>query len=135
MKRFLLIVLVASSIAACKKGGVTPPGNIVGKWELHERRGGNILPQDTTYKAGNGNIYQFNSDSSYQQYTNSALVASGTFHMQGNDLYLHNSQVLYSNSTYNIQTSNYAASISGNALIFTPYIADIATMVYNKIQN
>jgi hypothetical protein len=136
MKKLLLIVVAACSLAACKKNGVPPTANIVGKWELHERKGGNIIPQDTIYKAGNGNIYQFNSDSTYGQYTNGTLIASGTFHMQGNNLYLQSNEVLYNNdNTFNIETPNYMASISGNALIFTPYIADIATVVYDKIQN
>jgi hypothetical protein len=128
MKRFLLVVLVASSLAACKKNGVTPSVNIVGKWELHERKGGNILPQDTTYQAGNGNIYQFNSDSSYKQFTNGALTASGTFQLYGNQLY-------FNNGAYIDQAFYYTASVSGNILTIRPWIADIATTMYDKIQN
>jgi hypothetical protein len=128
MKRFLIIVFAACGLAACKKEGVTQPVNIIGKWELARRYGGNILPQDTMYKAGNGNIWQFNSDSSYKEYTNGALTASGTFHMRNNELY-------FNNNAYNIQPFSYMTSISGNMLTFKPLMPDIATTVYDKISN
>src|SRR5437588_11805544 len=80
MKRLLLIVLVVSSLAACKKGRLSPSGGTVGKWELHRRYGGFIIPPDTTYKPGNGNILQFNADSTYKSYINGILSQSGIFH-------------------------------------------------------
>ena len=127
MKRYVLLVLAVSMILSCKKHGVSPI-NIVGKWELARRYGGNIYPSDTTYKAGNGNILQFNSDSSYKQYTNGTLTVSGTFHIQGNQLYF-----ILPNAN---QASFYdVVSISGNMLTIKPIMPDIGTTVYDKIQN
>jgi hypothetical protein len=128
MKKYLLMIFAVCSLVACKKNGVSPGINIVGKWELHERTGGNIIPQDTTYKAGNGNIYQFNKDSSYQQYINGALAVNGTYH-------LHNSILSFNDNSYGDEVFYYSVAISGNMLTFRPQMPDIATTVYNKIQN
>jgi hypothetical protein len=114
-------------ILSCKKNGVSPTVNIIGKWELARRFGGNIYPPDTTYKAGNGNILEFSSDSTFKQYNNGILTLNGTFHMQGNRLYFivpYDDQGLYD-----------VVTVSGNMLTVKPIIADIATMVYNKVQN
>lgn len=126
MNRYLLLVLAVGMILSCKKNGVSPV-NITGKWELDRRYGGNIYPSDTTYQAGNGNILQFNSDGSYKQYTNGALVASGTFHVSGNQLYF--------NQNANDNTFYDVISISGNMLTIKPVMPDIATTVYDKISN
>ncbi len=128
MKRLLLIVLVASSLAACKKSGVTPSGNIVGKWELHERKGGFIQPADSTYTAGNGNIYQFNSNGSYQEYVNGTLAVSGTYRLDKDTLY-------FNNNSYGDQANYSLITVSGNTLTFEPQMADMGTMIYNKLQN
>src|SRR3569833_380052 len=79
MKKIFLIVLAVSSFAACKKNKVTPAVNIIGKWELHRRFGGNIIHPDTTYQAGNGTILQFNADSSYKSYYQGTLIGVGSF--------------------------------------------------------
>ena len=128
MKRFLLIVLVASSLVACKKGGVSPTVNIVGKWELHERKGGFIQPADSTYHAGNGNIYQFNSDGSYQQYENGTLTINGTYRLDKDTLY-------FNNNSYGDQAIYSLIVVSGNTLTFEPQTADMGTMIYSKLQN
>lgn len=127
MKRYVLLVLAVGMILSCKKNSVSPV-NIIGKWELTRRYGGNIFPSDTTYAAGNGNILQFNSDGSYKQYTNGSLTVGGTFHVSGNQLY-------FDNNTYNDQTFYDVASISGDMLTIKPVMPDIATTVYDKISN
>jgi len=128
MKKFLFIVLVASSLAACKKNGVPPTVNIVGKWELHERKGGFIQPADSTYHAGNGNIYQFNSNGSYQEYVNGTLAVSGTYRLDKDTLY-------FNNNSYGDQANYSLIAVSGNTLTFEPQMADMGTMIYNKLQN
>jgi len=128
MKRYLLIVLVLGTFIACKKKGVSPSINVIGKWELARRYGGNILPADTAYKPGNGNILQFNADSSFKQYTNGALTTSGTFHIYKNQLY-------FNTNSYNDQAFSYMISISGGLLTFKPMMPDVGTTVYDKIQN
>ena len=127
MKRYVLLVLAAGMIVSCKKHGVSPV-NVIGKWELARRYGGNINPPDTTYKPGNGNILQFNSDSSYEQYTNGTLTISGTFHM-------HNSQLYFTNNAYAVEPYYYTVTISGNSLTLRPLMPDIGTTVYDKISN
>ncbi|HZX58166.1 MAG TPA: hypothetical protein VFE54_05555 [Mucilaginibacter sp.] len=80
MKRVLIIVCVACAISACKKTGVSP--GLFGKWELREASGGDFAYQDSVYKPGNGNIYQFNADSTYSAYLNHNLSAHGVFHIR-----------------------------------------------------
>jgi len=126
MKRYVLFVLAAGMILSCKKHGISPV-NIIGKWELARRYGGNIYPSDTTYKPGNGNILVFNADSTYKKYANDTLTASGPFHINGSHLYF----------DPNLYNSNFAdvISTSGNTLTIKPIMPDIATTVYDKIQN
>ena len=137
MKKLLLIVIVSSSLAACKKNGVPPPVNldIVGKWELHERTGGNIIPQDTIYKAGNGNIFQFNSNNTYQLYINGTLSQHGTYHLQNYSGY--NMQAIKYEELYFDNNTNYSylISFSENMLRMEPTMPDIGTTDYEKLQN
>lgn len=128
MKRYVLLVLALGMIFSCKKNGNSPSVNIIGKWELARRYGGNIYPPDTTYKAGNGNILQFNRDSSYEQYENGILTIGGTFRLQGNLLYFYN-------ALYGARQLYDVISISGNTLTIKPTTPDIGTTVYDKISN
>ena len=116
------MILVAGLFAACTKSGDVSPINLIGKWELSHRFGGNILPQDTIYKAGNGNILQF------KQYANGAIINSGTFHMQNGQLY-------FNTNAYSAQQFYSLVSISGNLLTLKPILGDIATTQYLKIGN
>ena len=52
------------AISSCEKGGTVAPG-FFGKYELRRQYGG-LYYRDSTYKAGNGTVYQFNSDSTYK---------------------------------------------------------------------
>jgi len=80
MKKIYLILLLAGCwIASCKKEAKVSPG-LFGKWELRSR-GGGIAGISTTYKAGNGNILQFNSDSTYKKYQNGQVTGEGPFHI------------------------------------------------------
>jgi len=73
MRAILLLFLVAVCALACKKSEPVKPG-LFGKWEIH-RRYGSLLGFDSIYKAGNGNIYQFNSDSTYKYYVKYKLAS------------------------------------------------------------
>lgn len=79
MKNFFLILLAICILTACKKTTITP--NLFGKWELRHVVGG-IIGIDSIYKSGNGTIYKFNSDSTYQYYTKGKLTAQGAFHIR-----------------------------------------------------
>ena len=79
MKKILLLMMVTAALAACKKGQQVSPG-LFGKWELRRTYGG-FAYSDSTYKAGNGNVYQFNRDSTYQRFINNKPNAQGIFHI------------------------------------------------------
>lgn len=61
---------------------VTP--GLFGKWEMRLKMG-SIAGFDSTFKAGNGRILQFKSDSTYAQYSKNRLVNQGTFHIRPSD--------------------------------------------------
>jgi len=81
MKKYLLFLIIVSA-CACKKTVVSP--GLFGKWELRRVSGGDFAYQDSVFKPGNGNIYQFNNDSTYKVYTNHILTLQGTFHIRKN---------------------------------------------------
>ncbi|MDO3625563.1 hypothetical protein [Mucilaginibacter sp. BT774] len=80
MRTYLLLTLIVVGALACKKTEPVRPG-LFGKWEIH-RRYGSLLGFDSTYTAGNGTIYQFNSDSTYKYYIKYKLASTGTFHVR-----------------------------------------------------
>ena len=80
MRTYLLLTLIVVGALACKKTEPVRPG-LFGKWEIH-RRYGSLLGFDSTYKAGNGTIYQFNSDSTYKYYIKNKLASTGAFHIR-----------------------------------------------------
>ncbi|MFI5162499.1 MAG: hypothetical protein ACHQHN_14560 [Sphingobacteriales bacterium] len=137
MKRILFFLLVAGSVVACKKSSQNPVVslNITGKWELHRRYGGNIIPADTTYQAGNGNIYQFNSDNTYKSYQNGALTQQGTYQVK---LY-NNGYGMQQMSYYELDLGNnsfvYLIRVNGGTLTLSPVMPDIGTTEYNKLAN
>jgi hypothetical protein len=133
MRILLITILIIIGFAACKKTGVTP--GLFGKWELHERIGGNIIPADSTYKPGNGNIYLFNSDSTYKQYVNGSLSTQGVFHVRRqntNNPNQTNYKVLYFDSDVNF---SYLFMVNQSVLTLQPLIPDIGTQQYEKISD
>ena len=82
MKKLWVILLVCSvyCMLACKKGSPVSP-TLFGKWELRRSYGG-LAGFDSVYKAGNGNILQFNNDSTYKRFEANKLAASGVFHIK-----------------------------------------------------
>lgn len=139
MKKVLLIILVVSTFAACKKNKVTRPfvsdGMLIGKWELHSRTGGNIIPPDTTYQPGNGNILQFNADSSYKRYTNGTLSQSGIFHTR---IYISASMTAIRRDKLYFDNDSTAYSLvftNGGMLYITSFVPDVGETSYDKIAN
>jgi hypothetical protein len=76
----LLFILVAFSLISCKKNEPVSPG-LFGKWELRRKYGG-LAGMDSVYKVGNGDIVQFNSDSTYAHYEKRKLANTGVFHIK-----------------------------------------------------
>ena len=138
MKKIFLVILAFGSLAACKKNKVTPTVNIVGKWELHRRYGGNINPPDTTFQAGNGTILQFNADSTYKSYNQGTLIGSGTFRILRNaykmDGQVYDELYFINNTDYTMEFPD-IVRMSGNMLTITPVIPDAATLEYSKLSN
>lgn len=100
MKVFLSILFVALCFFGCKKYNVTPP-SITGLWELRNIINGSAS-SDSTYGAGNGNVYQFNSDNTYAKFKNdTVLITKGTF-------------VIYPNSTTVDHESYNTITFDGN---------------------
>ena len=138
MKKIIWIILAVCSLAACKKSAVTPSPNITGKWELHRRYGGFIVPPDTTYQAGNGNILQFNSDSTYKSYANGTLSQQGVYHIlkgaykQNNHAY---DELYFDDNNYRDATFLYVITVVGPVLTINPLMPDIGTTEYDKIAN
>ena len=78
MKIFLSVLLVGLCFFGCKKNNVTPP-SITGLWELRNIINGSA-GSDSTYTAGNGNVYQFNSNNTYSKFKDdTVLISKGTF--------------------------------------------------------
>jgi hypothetical protein len=76
----LIIIVVAVCGLGCKKGSSVSP-TLFGKWELRHSYGG-LAGFDSVYKAGNGNIFQFKSDSTYKRFEANKLVSTGVFHIK-----------------------------------------------------
>jgi len=102
MRTILLLVLVVVCALACKKSAPVTPG-LFGKWELRHSYGG-LAGFDSVYKAGNGNVLQFNSDSTYKRFESKRLAATGVFHIKHYNNPTENSistyMIFFDNTTY-----------------------------------
>jgi hypothetical protein len=129
MKRVLLFVSIIFALTACKKTVITP--GLFGKWELRSEVGG-IAGIDSTFKPGNGTVFQFNRDSTYQHYIKGKLYNGGTFRIGGSNLPTGNSTP---EIFFNGNTSGEVFILSGTQItIGADYDDGIATG-YQKIGN
>lgn len=134
MKRLLIILLICSvyCISACKKGNSVSP-TLFGKWELRHSRGG-YGGFDSVYKAGNGNIFQFNSDSSYKRFEANKLVSSGIFHIKHYNTPSENSiseyAIFFDNAIYGD-----AFSMKGTTITIGTTVTDGVASDYQKISD
>ena len=134
MKRLLIILLICSvyCISACKKGNSVSP-TLFGKWELRHSRGG-FAGFDSVYKAGNGNIFQFNSDSTYKRFEANKLAATGVFHIKHYNNPSENSiseyAIFFDNTTYGD-----AFSRNGTTMTIGTTVTDGVASDYQKISN
>jgi hypothetical protein len=134
MKRLLLIFVMAASLVACKKNSTAPANTlnsgISGWWELHRTSGG--LRPDSIYAAGNGNIYEFNSNNTYKKYQASLLVAQGTFRIVNNLGPNENGIILI---YFDNSTSGEPFQYDGQSLTIGTSAADGIASTYQKISN
>ncbi|HTK19508.1 MAG TPA: hypothetical protein VL442_08350 [Mucilaginibacter sp.] len=129
MRTILLLTLLVICALACKKSEPIQPG-LFGKWEIH-RRYGSIAGFDSTYKAGNGTVMQFNSDSTYKYYVKNKLSSTGTFHVQTIIGIASSSSTIY----FNNNTSGEPLSYSGNKMTIGADYDDDVAADYIKIAN
>ena len=87
---------------------------------------------DSTYKAGNGRIYQFNSDSTYQQFNKNNVVAAGVFHIQQEQ---YEPRTTITVIVFVNRTTGERFSFSGTKLTIGADIDDGIASDYEKIQN
>ena len=125
-KLLILAPVIILFITACKKTEVVP--GLIGKWELRHESGG--WGHDSTLVAGNGNIYEFNRDSTYKRYHDGALAASCKFHIRKGNGYQMQSvnSILFDNDPY-----GEPVVISGVKLSIGTSVADGITYEYIKI--
>lgn len=128
MKTLLLLLVASVSIlAACKKKEIVP--GLIGKWELRRADGG-FAYHDSTYQAGNGNIYLFRKDSTYKKYDNGTLSASGKFHIHTNTYPNANS---ITTITFGDDTNGYPIVVTDNKMSLGALFADGVAYEYAKI--
>jgi len=135
MKAFILAAAAIVFFAvSCKKGNEPLNTNLFGKWEARRVYGGNIYPPDSTYAVGNGNIMQFNTDSTYIHYINNKPSNQGAFHIRRNGFKIN--QAVYDEIYFDSDTSfKSLISLNNSTLTIKPLIPDIATTDYQKISD
>jgi hypothetical protein len=83
MRNLLFTIFIIAGIISftgCKKEKKDPPLSIFGSWELRKSAGG-FAGATHNYSPGNGYIFKFFADSSFQYYDNGPLQISGSFTM------------------------------------------------------
>jgi hypothetical protein len=131
MKRTLMIVVLVTGLAACKKSQVAPPppSAIIGKWELRETMGGF---KDSIYAAGNGTILQFNSSNTYKHFTNGIQDDQGTYQYKKDG-------ITFSGYKYDALILNYTYSqpvtLNRNKLSIGTTVADGPQSYFVKISD
>jgi hypothetical protein len=131
MKTVTVVALLVLCALACTKPQPLSP-YLFGKWEVRKTYGGFIIPPDSTYKPGNGNIMQFNADSTYNHFTPAGLVAKGTFHIRAGAF--KNGTTTYDEIYFDNDTSARSLIIlNGDMLTLKPLIPDISTTDYQKL--
>ena len=130
MKILIVVVMVCFTMSSCKKEKQTLPG-LVGKWELRRMYGG-FGYRDSTYAPGNGNIYQFNRDSTYKRLENGNLTEAGFFHIKKNGYSAGGSEfdgaILFNNGAYGD-----AIALKDNKLTLGTTVTDGIASDYEKI--
>lgn len=127
-----ILAIAAFCTMGCKKGGSVSPG-LFGKWELRRVYGG-ISYRDSTYKTGNGTVYQFNSNSTYKHFTKNQLDGQGVFHIRiGHELsanQLPDHLIFFDNAT-----SGELFALSGTVVTIGTTVTDQIASDYEKISN
>jgi len=126
----LLLLVVTACFTTCKKENNASSSPLFCKWEVRRVNSGSFARFDSTYKAGNGNIYKFNSDSTFTQYAAGKVILTGSFHIRIDSGSTQNFEGFFrlNNDVY----GNYI-SLYNNILIIGTTAADGNATIYNKI--
>ena len=135
MKRIAFVLFVAVIAAGCGKDKIvkkTIPATstaLFAKWELWYQDGG--LQPGVSFAPGNGNIVQFNADSTYVFYQKGIITKQGTFHVQENSYSLGiNGKVDY--IYYDHNATGEVLQLKKDTLIIGTNIADGLASIYLK---
>ena len=129
MKAITVLFLFISIFAlACHKDHVVRGAgstSLFGKWELRNRS--SSIPS-VSYPPGNGNIAQFNQDSTYAFYNKSTTSSQGTFHIVMKNLVsgVNNYDSIY----YKPSNTGDLIQLRNDTLIIGTSIADGLTSLY-----
>ena len=136
MKRLVLLFLMAGFVVSCTKLTSEQPvpnaSGYLGKWEMKHRYGGNILPADTIYPTGNGNILLLKSDFTYTSYAKGNVVSRGIYQITKKGYTLN--QTTYDEILFDGNLSGALISLNGGLLTIKPLLADISTVDYQLVQ-
>jgi hypothetical protein len=135
MKVSILVAVAMLLLISCKKKNNPVPlsSGLFGSWEIRRVYNGNILPADSIYKPGNGDILRLNPDSTYIKYNQNKFSSTGVFHTRVNLLsmtQMANERLYFDNDT----SFSYLVVLNGGMLTLKPLFPDIPTTDYQKVQ-
>ena len=126
-----LTLIIAGCLGACSKSTNIAPG-LFGKWELRRMYGG-FAYKDSTYAAGNGTIYLFDSDNTYKHYTKNQLDGRGTFSIKKNGYQL--GQDYFDELLLDNNTTGDPITVTNNKMTIGTTVTDGIAADYQKISN
>ncbi|TWR30201.1 hypothetical protein FPZ43_04455 [Mucilaginibacter pallidiroseus] len=132
MKKALLIFFAAAGVISCQKQDSKPmSANLFGRWELAATHGGLSMPRPAP--TGNGDMYQFNKDSTYSRYIDNKITAQGKFSINITETRdsLKFGIITFTNPTYK---DAWMQSVSGRIIIGSS-AADGPSYEYRKISS
>ena len=134
MKAFILVAIAVVCLVSCKKKNNPVPlsGGLFGSWEIRRVYNGNIVPADSIYKPGNGDILRLNPDSTYIKYSQNKFSSTGVFHTRVNLMsttQMTNERLYFDNDT----SFSYQVTLNAGMLTLKPLFPDIPTTDYQKV--
>lgn len=126
----------AFCMLACKKDQPVSP-SFFGKWELRRIYGG-FSYRDSDYLAGNGTLYQFNSDSTYKYFIKGELSSQGVFHYRKHSILIGNAfydALILKDTVPATITYDDMVNIKGTKLTLGTTMTDGIATDYEKISN
>ena len=136
MKKLLFLIVAAFCLLACKKDQPVSPG-LFGKWELRRMYGG-LYYRDFAFAAGNGTLYQFNTDSTYKYFIKGELKSQGVFHYRKHSILIgdafYDALILNDTVPATISYDN-MVKIKGTTLTLGTTITDGIASDYQKVSN